>query len=343
VKLIIFFSLLIAASQSQADQSQADQSQADQSQADQSREELVIGTTPQLFETMNVVLQGYQQQTQSNVSDKEKSVDINATDTAVTDEFEYRLVVIDNVASAMARGDVQLGFVARKWTDHEVGEFVEFYGVKPAYMLYAAGAMGLIVNNESPVSAINADNFETIASAYQTCRLANSGMDWSLLSEDETLKNMHIHYLVQTGDLISESYHCKENLSDTDGVTVSYFKHRQDLFAALKQHKNAIAIAPIQNTKEGKYLVILDADGKEIVANAANVISGRYPIASQYYGYANTALMQLNAKPLARYLISDEAQKLLKQKGMLALPEEFRHRVRVLIKDSDPIIAGGYR
>lgn len=113
---------------------------------------------------------------------------------AESSEFAVELVVTEDAKQAMLNGVARIAITKQRWTDREVSDFEQKYGVKPV-MLYFAATQNSKNDTPVPIKDILAGIY-TDADVYHLYTIPKE-----LKIEDETLANPMFGVVVNEQDL----------------------------------------------------------------------------------------------------------------------------------------------
>ena len=131
---------------------------------------------------------------------------------------------------------------------------------------------------------------------------------------------------------------CGENMAQQ-------LESKSDALSKVESEVNAVTFVPfnIEEMPES-FVAIKDFGGKEIPARLDTVFSGEYPLSTVYYlQVAPFALDNESIKLYMDYLLDENTQSLLQEKGFARLPEQIILRNKVKMNQVKPVFANGYR
>ena len=226
---------------------------------------------------------------------------------------------------ALIAGTAQLGPMSRLMKPEEVDAFEKQYGYKPTPVRVAVDGIGVFVNKDNPLDQLTMPQVDAIFSKTRKGGAGDDIMTWGQLGLTGAWAPKPI------------SLYGRNSASGTYGYFKEHALYKGDYKDTVKEQpgsaavvqgitadKYAIGYSGIgYKTSDVKALKLAAKDGGEFVADdAANVYSGKYPLARFLYIYVNKA----PNKPIGplvheflAFVLSKDGQEIVVKDGYLPL------------------------
>lgn len=221
--------------------------------------------------------------------------------------------------AALVEGAADLGSMSRPMSEAELGAFRARYGYEPLRIAVAHDAIAVFVHPDNPATRITLAQLDAIYSDTRRCG-APASADASGLS-----------VLAANGrDASSGTYELFREIALCGGAyraDVVAWPGNGAVVAAVAGHRDMIgyAGAGYVNALVKPLAVARDAGSAAVLPSAANIASGRYPLARALYVYVNRKPgAPLAALPAAflDYALSDAGQRLALRAGFVPLGKD---------------------
>jgi phosphate transport system substrate-binding protein len=226
---------------------------------------------------------------------------------------------------ALIAGTAQLGPMSRLMKPEEVDGFEKQYGYKPTAIRVAVDGIGVYVNKDNPLDELTMPQVDAIFSKTRKGGGADDIMTWGQLG--------------LTGAWAAKpiSLYGRNSASGTYGYFKEHALYKGDYKDTVKEQPGSAAV--VQGVTADKYAIgysgigyktsdvkalrLSAKDGAEFVGDdAANVYSGKYPLARFLYIYVNKA-PDKPLGPLVRefmaFVLSKDGQEIVIKDGYLPL------------------------
>ncbi len=226
---------------------------------------------------------------------------------------------------ALISGTAQLGPMSRLMKPEEVDGFEKQYGYKPTAIRVAVDGLAVFVNKDNPLAELTMPQVDAIFSKTRKGGGADDVMTWGQLGLTGAWAPKPI------------SLYGRNSASGTYGYFKEHALYKGDYKDTVKEQpgsaavvqgitadKYAIGYSGIgYKTSDVKSLKLAAKDGGEFVGDdAANVYSGKYPLARFLYIYVNKA-PDKPLGPLVRefmaFVLSKDGQEIVVKDGYLPL------------------------
>jgi len=226
---------------------------------------------------------------------------------------------------ALIAGTAQLGPMSRVMKPEESDAFEKQYGYKPLPIRVAVDGIGVFVNKDNPLEQLTLPQVDAIFSKTRKGGAADDITTWSQVG--------------LSGDWGSKpiSMYGRNSASGTYGYFKEHALFKGDYKDTVKEQPGSAAVVQAitadkygigysgvgYKTSDVKTVKLAAKDGGEYVADdAANVYSGKYPLARFLYIYVNKAPGK-PLSPLVReflaFVLSREGQEIVIKDGYLPL------------------------
>ncbi|WP_419237372.1 PstS family phosphate ABC transporter substrate-binding protein [Photobacterium leiognathi subsp. mandapamensis] len=253
----------------------------------------------------------------------------------------------NDIQKVMIEDGVKIGISSRRWLDSEVAVFKDKYGYKPTELYFTSDAVAILVNENNPIKSISINALADIFG----CKSSLEPVQWQ--SVNPILANHSELTQVQTysvnGDLSAHRNFTKMiTCYDGQKTATKSLSNRDDLIDTIESKENAIGYTVYQSQdKDIKRIDIIDKNGESFGLDHETILSGRYPLANVYYMYLNleptNSSLSSQKTDFVNYVMTPEAQQTLVKNGFIGLPPAAIERNKVVLKQQQPEIQGGYK
>jgi len=250
--------------------------------------------------------------------------DYSATNPQV--HFQIRTPGSAAAPAALASGAADLGPMSRAMNAAETAEYRSRRGREPSRIRIAFDAVAIFVHPDNTLPALRLSDVARVWAATPTCANAPNADRWSDLGvADPALAAQPLLRLGRntasgTFEFFQDSALCNGGYR----ADVVQFPGAGAIVAAVARQPNAIGYAGLGHVNGLVRLVaVRRGDEPASLPDAANVISGRYPLTRSLYLYFNRAD---DGRPdpataaFLRYALSSAAQDTAVRHGFVALP-----------------------
>lgn len=233
---------------------------------------------------------------------------------------------------ALIEGAADIGAMSRPMSAGELERFRDRYGYLPLDFVVARDAIVVFVHPDNPLDAISRRQLDAVFSATLRCGAGHAATRWRDLGvpDADSLAGLRIlatgrNRASGTNEFFRESALCGGRYRDD---VVEWPGHGATV-AAVADHRNAIGYAGIGYVNARvKALAFAPSDGEAAIApTLENVMNGDYALARPLHFYLNRppgrALAELPAR-FVEYVMSDEAQAVVEQEGLLPVARSER-------------------
>jgi len=226
---------------------------------------------------------------------------------------------------ALIAGTAQLGPMSRLMKPEEVDGFEKQYGYKPTAVRVAVDGLAVFVNKDNPLDQLTMPQVDAIFSKTRKGGGADDLMTWGQLGLSGAWAAKPI------------SLYGRNSASGTYGYFKEHALYKGDYKDTVKEQPGSAAVVQGvtadryaigysgigYKTSDVKSLKLAAKDGGEFVGDdAANVYSGKYPLARFLYIYVNKA-PDKPLGPLVRefmaFVLSKDGQEIVVKDGYLPL------------------------
>jgi phosphate transport system substrate-binding protein len=222
---------------------------------------------------------------------------------------------------ALISGTAQLGPMSRPMKAEEIDEFEKKYGYKPSLVRVAVDGLAVYVHKDNPLDKLSLQQVDAIFSKTRK----SGGKDVKTWGD-----------LGLTGDWAAKpvSLYGRNSASGTYGFFKEMALAKGDYKDTVKEQPGSASV--VQGVTEDRYGVgysgigyrtsgvksvpLSGKDGKVYTTEAADVLSGKYPLSRYLYVYYNAAPNQ-PLDPLVReflkFVVSKEGQQIVVKDGYL--------------------------
>nr|WP_255721332.1 MULTISPECIES: substrate-binding domain-containing protein [unclassified Photobacterium] len=253
----------------------------------------------------------------------------------------------NDVQKVMIEDGVKIGISSRRWLDSEVAVFKDKYGYKPTELYFTSDAVAILVNDDNPIKSISINALADIFG----CKSSLKPVQWQ--SVNPALANhselTQIQAYSVNGDLSAHRNFTKMiTCYDGQKTATKSLNNRNDLIDTIETKDNAIGYTVYQSQdKDIKRIDIIDKNGESFGLDHETILSGRYPLANVYYMYLNlgptNSPLSSQQTAFVNYVMTPEAQQTLTENGFIGLPPAAIERNKVVLKQQQPEIQGGYK
>jgi phosphate transport system substrate-binding protein len=226
---------------------------------------------------------------------------------------------------ALIAGTAQLGPMSRLMKPEEVDGFEKQYGYKPTPVRVAVDGLAVFVNKDNPLEQLTMPQVDAIFSKTRKGGAPDDIMTWGQLGLTGAWAPKPI------------SLYGRNSASGTYGYFKEHALYKGDYKDTVKEQPGSAAV--VQGITADKYAVgysgigyktsdvkslkLAAKDGGEFITDdAANVYSGKYPLARFLYIYVNKApnkALDPLVKEFLAFVLSKEGQEIVIKDGYLPL------------------------
>ena len=227
---------------------------------------------------------------------------------------------------ALTEGTATLGPMSRMMKSEEVEAFEARHGYKPTAIPVAVDALAIYVHKDNPLQGITIPQVDAIFSATRACGHPNDITTWGDLGVTGDLAKQTIQLFGRnsvsgTYGYFKESALCKGDFKNT----VNEQPGSASVVQGVTKSLNGIGYSGEGYRTSGVRMVpVAKKPGGEFVeVNAANALSGKYPLSRFLYVYVNKhpnePLAPLEGEFL-RMVLSQTGQNIVVKDGYIPLP-----------------------
>ncbi|QHM76397.1 Phosphate-binding protein PstS [Mixta theicola] len=237
---------------------------------------------------------------------------------------------------ALAAGAAQLGAMSRPMQPSERQLFEHHYGYPPLAVPVALDALVVVVNQDNPLTQLNAQQLDAIFSVTRRCGAAAAPRSWGDLQltqpgwRQRPLQRLGRNSASGTWGYFKQQALCSGDFRNDVGE----YPGSAAVVQAVAGNLNAIGYASFGFHISGVKMLALAKQGAAVMPDAASIRSGRYPYARPLYIYINKAPGKA-PEPLTaaflRQVLSPEGQALVSQAGYLPLSDQQIAEARALL------------
>ncbi|WP_318495399.1 PstS family phosphate ABC transporter substrate-binding protein [Photobacterium leiognathi] len=253
----------------------------------------------------------------------------------------------NDIQKVMIEDGVKIGISSRRWLDSEVAVFKDKYGYKPTELYFTSDAVAILVNEDNPIKSISINALADIFG----CKSSLEPVQWQsvnpILANHSELTQVQAYSV--NGDLSAHRNFTKMiTCYDGQKTVTKSLSNRDDLIDTIESKENAIGYTVYQSQdKDIKRIDIIDKNGESFGLDHETILSGRYPLANVYYMYLNleptNSSLSSQQTDFVNYVMTPEAQQTLVKNGFIGLPPAAIERNKVVLKQQQPEIQGGYK
>ncbi|WP_305811278.1 PstS family phosphate ABC transporter substrate-binding protein [Photobacterium leiognathi] len=253
----------------------------------------------------------------------------------------------NDIQKVMIEDGVKIGISSRRWLDSEVAVFKDKYGYKPTELYFTSDAVAILVNEDNPIKSISINALADIFG----CKSSLEPVQWQsvnpILANHSELTQVQAYSV--NGDLLAHRNFTKMiTCYNGQKTATKALNSRKDLLDTIEDKENAIGYTVYQSQdKDIKRIDIIDKEGETFGLDHETILSGRYPLANVYYMYLNleptNSSLSSQQTDFVNYVMTAEAQQTLVKNGFIGLPPAAIERNKVVLKQQQPEIQGGYK
>ncbi|WP_318492475.1 PstS family phosphate ABC transporter substrate-binding protein [Photobacterium leiognathi] len=253
----------------------------------------------------------------------------------------------NDIQKVMIEDGVKIGISSRRWLDSEVAVFKDKYGYKPTELYFTSDAVAILINEDNPIKSISINALADIFG----CKSSLEPVQWQsvnpILANHSELTQVQAYSV--NGDLSAHRNFTKMiTCYDGQKTATKSLSNRDDLIDTIESKENAIGYTVYQSQdKDIKRIDIIDKNGESFGLDHETILSGRYPLANVYYMYLNleptNSSLSSQQTDFVNYVMTPEAQQTLVKNGFIGLPPAAIERNKVVLKQQQPEIQGGYK
>ncbi|AUX92624.1 PstS family phosphate ABC transporter substrate-binding protein [Mixta gaviniae] len=239
--------------------------------------------------------------------------------------------------TALAAGAAQLGAMSRPMQPAERQLFQQRYGYPPLAVPVALDALVVVVNQDNPLSQLNAQQLDAIFSITRRCGAAQAPHVWGDLQLTQPgWRQRPLQRLGRNSASGTWGYFKQQALCGGDfRHDVGEYPGSAAVVQAVASNLNAIGYASFGFHISGVKMLALAKAGEAVMPDAATIRSGRYPYARPLYIYINKPPGKAPEPLTAAFLrqaLSPEGQALVSQAGYLPLSDRQLAEARALLQ-----------
>jgi phosphate transport system substrate-binding protein len=226
---------------------------------------------------------------------------------------------------ALIAGTSQLGPMSRLMKPEELDSFEKQYGYKPTPIRVAVDGIGVFVNKDNPIDKLTMAQVDAIFSKTRKGGAPEDITTWGQLGLSGEWGSKPISLFGRNSSSGTYGYFKEHALAKGDYKdTVKETPGSAAVVQGITADKFAIGYSGVgYRTSDVKTVKLAAKDGGDYVADdAANVYSGKYPLARFLYVYVNRA----PGKPLdplvrefLKFVLSRDGQEIVVKDGFLPL------------------------
>ena len=228
---------------------------------------------------------------------------------------------------ALTERTANVGPVSRELRDSEIEAFENRYGYRPTAVPVALDALAIYVHKDNPIPGLTIKQIDAIFSANQRCGGTTSFSEWGQLGLPDPWPSRNIQLFGRNSVSGTYGYFKEEVLCRGDfRNNVNEQPGSASVVQAVGTSINAIGYSGMGYRTAGVRAVPVGREGQDFVeANAANAVSGSYPLSRFLYIYLNKPPnddLPLLEKEFLKLILSEQGQQLVKRDGYVPLPAE---------------------
>lgn len=240
--------------------------------------------------------------------------------------FQIRAPGSATAPAALASGAADLGPMSRAMNTAEIADYRARRGRDPGRIRIAFDAVAIFVHPDNALPALRLSDIARIWAAEPVCAAAPGARRWSDL--DIAVPELAAQPLLRLGrNTASGTFEFFQDSALCGGryrADVVQFPGAGSIVAAVARQPNAIGYAGLGHVN-GLVRLVPVRRGNEAASlpDAANIISGRYPLTRSLYLYFNRAdggRPDPATAAFLRYALSGAAQDTVVRHGFVALP-----------------------
>ncbi|MGD8164874.1 PstS family phosphate ABC transporter substrate-binding protein [Pantoea alhagi] len=238
--------------------------------------------------------------------------------------------------TALAAGAAQLGAMSRPMQLSERQLFQQRYGYPPLAVPVALDALVVVVNQDNPLTRLNAQQLDAIFSVTRRCGAPRSPHTWGDLGlqqlswRDRSLQRLGRNSASGTWGFFKQQALCNGDFRRDVGE----YPGSAAVVQAVAGNLNAIGYASFGFHISGVKTLALAKEGEAVMPDATTIRNGRYPYARPLYIYINKPPGKM-PEPLTaaflRHVLSPQGQALVTQAGYLPLSDRQIHQAKALL------------
>jgi phosphate transport system substrate-binding protein len=228
---------------------------------------------------------------------------------------------------ALTEGRAKIGPMSRPMNEKEIESFTRKYGYRPTEIVIARDALAVYVHKQNPLSHLTLPQVDAIFSSARKCGYPGAMTTWNQLSLSGDWSGRAIELFGR--DALSGTHAFFRQKALCKGEYRSGIKTRRntvDVLRGVQTAKGGIGYSGFGHQQAGVKAVPLGYvdGGPYIEPNAANIISGAYPLTRYLYLYVDKH-PQKPLDPLTheflRFVLSREGQLHVLNDGFVPLDE----------------------
>lgn len=234
---------------------------------------------------------------------------------------------------ALIEGTAGLGPMSRVMRQAELQQFAQRFGYLPTAVPVAIDLLAVYVHPDNPLQQISLPQLDAIFSINRRCGATENLQHWGQLGLTGPWQQRFISMYSRNSVSGTYGYFKQHVLCNGDlKAKTNQMAGSSAMLRAISQSLTGIGYSGIGYANDSvKVLPLAIDDGPAVAPTAANALVGRYPLARQLYIYINLAPdkpLAANESAFFDLVLSPTGQKLARQDGFLALPEELINQWR---------------
>ncbi len=248
----------------------------------------------------------------------------------------------NNVLAALMSGFAHIGISHSQWTDKDITLLTKKYKKLPLELTLAADAFGVVVNEDNPVTSLSYAEVEGlfVKTAGNDCQIS-AVRNWQQVSDEKIEGNSDVNVITYSEE--------DRNPKLFESMLCGEFKGRavesvDDAIDAVEDDVNAVTFVHFSDELPDNAVPIRTDNGRLIPFREDRIFSREYPLSAVYYmQIAPFAVSRPSTKLYIDYLLSDDVQSQLQERGYMRLPEAMLLRNQVKLEQAEPQYNKGYR
>jgi phosphate transport system substrate-binding protein len=232
---------------------------------------------------------------------------------------------------ALTEGTSNMGPMSRKMKDKEIEAFEKRYGYAPTPVAVAIDALAVFVNKDNPIKGMNIAELDAIFSSTRKCGFDSDVKTWGDVGVEGSLANKGIQLFGRNSVSGTYGYFKKKALCKGDFKNnVNEQPGSASVVQGVSESINGIGYSGIgYTTASVRALPLAKKGDKYVEANAANAVTGAYPLSRFLYVYVNKAPNKALDPTTAEFLklvMSKQGQEVVVKDGYVPLPAKVVER-----------------
>ncbi|KZX74833.1 phosphate-binding protein [Oleiphilus sp. HI0009] len=232
---------------------------------------------------------------------------------------------------ALTEGTSNMGPMSRKMKDKEIEAFEKRYGYAPTPVAVAIDALAVFVNKDNPIKGMNIAELDAVFSSTRKCGFDSDVKTWGDVGVEGSLANKGIQLFGRNSVSGTYGYFKKKALCKGDFKNnVNEQPGSASVVQGVSESINGIGYSGIgYTTASVRALPLAKKGDKYVEANAANAVTGAYPLSRFLYVYVNKAPNKALDPTTAEFLklvMSKQGQEVVVKDGYVPLPAKVVER-----------------